>query len=74
PSLRLGGSRKLHDRLFMQLGYAIPNLREPDFARLSGGFSLRLPFDAFRPEFQYTVVREAYLHDIIHTLGLRITL
>lgn len=73
-SLRVGFSREFHPRLMSQIGYQIPSFDQIDMAQWSAGFTLRLPFDALRPQIQYTVVREAQLFDIIHMLGLRLTI
>ena len=73
-SLRFGLTREFHPRLMAQAGYQIPSFDQMDAAQWSAGFTLRLPFDALRPQIQYTVVREAQLYDIIHLLGLRITI
>lgn len=73
-SLRIGVARELHSRLMAQIGYQIPSFDQMNANQWSAGFTVRLPFDALRPQVQYTVVREAQLYDLIHLLGLRITI
>jgi hypothetical protein len=73
-TIRFGLTREFHTRLMAQIGYQIPSFDELNAAQWSAGFTLRLPFDALRPQVQYTVVREAQLYDLIHMLGLRITI
>lgn len=72
-ALRLGLAYQIHERIQMQAGYALQDL-ESSQARWSTGFNLALPFDQFKPRIQYTLVREAFIHEFIHSLGLQLQL
>jgi hypothetical protein len=72
---RVGTRYQLHERFILRMGYQNEDLKHPtDLQRISGGFSLLLPYDPLSPSIDYALIREPFGVSYLHAFALRITL
>lgn len=74
-AIQSGISYRIHERVRVAFGYTN---RDLEFAEshhsFSGGFSLFLPFDLFRPSIDYAINTEPSVGTLIHTFAIRFNL
>lgn len=74
-AIQSGVSYQIHERIRLAMGYTN---RDLEFAEshhsFSGGFSLFLPFDLFKPSIEYAVNTEPDVSTLIHTFAIRLNL
>lgn len=72
---RAGTRYHLHERFTLRMGYQNENLENPgDAQRISGGFSIHLPYDPLSPSIDYAIIREPFGVSYMHAFAIRISL
>jgi hypothetical protein len=71
--VRLGAQWHAHERIDLRAGWQSGDLKAIRISqRISGGFTLKLPFDLYSPEIDYALMREPNGISRIHLFSLRL--